>query len=100
MKIFLSGPMTGIPEFNRPAFFEAEAALKAKGHQVWNPARLPDGLTHGLYIALNLAAMNTEKWDILAQLEGWIWSTGACDEYLEARKLGVLDMPIDQVYDI
>jgi hypothetical protein len=40
MRVYVCGPMRGLPEFNFPAFFEAEAKLKAMGHEVVNPARL------------------------------------------------------------
>jgi len=37
--VYLSGPMTGLPDYNRPAFFAAEKRLRSLGHQVSNPAR-------------------------------------------------------------
>ena len=37
MRIYLAGPMRGVPEFNFPAFHAAAAALRAKGHHL-NPA--------------------------------------------------------------
>ena len=37
-KVYIAGPMTGIPEFNFPAFFSAQARLEKEGWKVFNPA--------------------------------------------------------------
>lgn len=38
--VFISGPMTGILDHNRPAFHEAAHRLRAHGYHVINPAEL------------------------------------------------------------
>jgi hypothetical protein len=37
-RIYLSGPMTGLPDFNYPLFHRVAAELRAEGHEVYNPA--------------------------------------------------------------
>lgn len=37
---YLSGPMTGLPDLNRPAFDAAARLLRGKGLTVYNPAAL------------------------------------------------------------
>ncbi|HEO9918795.1 TPA: DUF4406 domain-containing protein [Enterobacter asburiae] len=50
MKIYIAGPMSGLPDFNRAAFNHAHVFLGANGHVVLNPALLPDGLTQAEYM--------------------------------------------------
>jgi len=43
--IYLSGPMSGLPGFNFPAFHAAAAKLRADGFTVLNPAETDNGDT-------------------------------------------------------
>ena len=36
--VYIAGPMSGIPMWNRAAFAEAECALRRIGYEVFNPA--------------------------------------------------------------
>ena len=50
MKLYLAGPMRGIPEFNFPSFHRAARLLRAMGHEVFNPAER-DNEHHGTDIS-------------------------------------------------
>ena len=39
-RIYVSGPMTGVPGLNRPAFNRAAKMLRKKGYKVINPPEL------------------------------------------------------------
>lgn len=100
---YIAGPMRGYPEFNFPAFFEAQAYLEQRGDPYFNPAErdLAEGFSpYGLKGTLDeLRDMNFSLRDALADdteyickhaerillLPGWENSAGAQAE----RALGV-----------
>ena len=43
-KIYIAGPMSGLPGFNRQAFNRAAGHVVRRGNVALNPAILPDGL--------------------------------------------------------
>lgn len=77
-KVYLAGPMTGLPDYNRPAFFAAEKVLQGYGHTVLNPAVLPNGLEYHEYIRISKAMLMCA--DSVYLLEGWENSNGAINE--------------------
>lgn len=111
-KVYVAGPMRGIPEFNFPAFHEAAAVLRQIGCVVFNPAE-KDNKRHGVDIsksnaagcetmaaqqhgfnlrealALDLEFICREA-DAVALLPGWQNSKGATAERAAAVALGLL----------
>ncbi|MGO2975654.1 DUF4406 domain-containing protein [Hafnia alvei] len=84
-KVYIAGPMTGLPEFNRPAFFAAMEALAAGGNTPLSPAVLPDGLSEADYMAIGIAML--QRADCIYLLQGWENSEGAQAELAYAQKL-------------
>lgn len=98
MRLYLAGPMRGIPAYNFPAFAAAAADLRARGHEVWNPAEndvatdgfdperdTPQPMRH--YMARDLPAVLAS--DAVAVLPGWRNSTGARMEVYVADGCGI-----------
>ena len=85
-KIYIAGPMTGLPNFNRDAFHREAERLQTLGHVALNPAILPDGLSQGQYmqICLHMVAVADE----LVMLPGWEQSDRAYIEFCLAKKSG------------
>ena len=115
MRIYLSGPMTGLPDHNRAAFAAAAERLRKQGHFVINPAELSAlfgsereiaGSFKNLYfiedfgpgiilshkladsiMAADLAAVRS--CDAIYMLRGWESSRGAKKELAEAIAYGL-----------
>ena len=93
--IYLSGPMTGLPEYNFPAFTAACAALRADGYVILSPHEIIEHLDHKweYYIRHDLIAMLMHC-DSIARLPGWETSRGANVENFVAMSLAF------KVYDV
>jgi hypothetical protein len=89
MKIYLAGPMTGLPELNYPAFFEAAKALEAKGYEVVNPAALftIDDVGGPWEYYMRGALQGMLECDGIVLLKGSGRSKGATLELLIAKQL-------------
>lgn len=110
MKLYLAGPMRGVPQFNYPAFHAAAAKLRDQGHEVFNPAEkdierhgedfFADNPTGDPAVAeakgfslrealgIDLAWICAEA-EGIALLPGWYHSKGAQAEYRTAEALGL-----------
>lgn len=88
-RIYVAGPMTGLPEYNFPAFNDAAALLRADGWHVENPAE------HGHVAGADWA--DYMRWDMtriascgaIYLLPGWEASKGARLEVMIGQALGV-----------
>ena len=88
--VYIAGPMTGIPDYNYPAFHAAARAWAEDGWAVLNPAdhflrdqelemkQYMRGAIHALLQA-----------DAIALLPGWANSPGATMEAIMAHRLGL-----------
>lgn len=113
MKIYLAGPMRGIPNFNFPEFKRYAAILRADGHVVFNPAERDEeefgevicpsgdendfaklvGFDSGISIARNCFLADT-NWicrfaDAIALMPGWEKSRGALAEKALCEAIGL-----------
>lgn len=106
MRIYLAGPMSGLEDFNFPAFFEAEKFLKEQGYdEVFNPARA-DLDKYGDLETINKEANYRDclrvdlNWildnaDAIAVLPGWENSKGVKAELALAKALGLFEIYLD-----
>ncbi|PKQ59754.1 hypothetical protein B5566_02620 [Mycobacterium sp. MHSD3] len=88
--IYISGPMSGLPEHNYPAFNAKARELRAQGHEVINPAELPEPAEEqpwDWYLRRDLAEL--VKCTHVVLLPGWSKSRGAQLEYGVAVQLGM-----------
>lgn len=87
-KVFISGPMTGLPNYNRDAFNEAEDLLIKAGFTVVNPAKFGiDRMSNADIARIDLIALLSCNY--IYQLEGWGKSKGASAEWGVALWAGI-----------
>jgi len=86
---YLSGPMTGIPEWNFPAFHSAAADLRAKGWTIVSPAELTTDTSKSWHECLRTDLRALCDCEGLILLPGWEHSNGAHLELHVAHRLGL-----------
>ncbi|WP_252109091.1 MULTISPECIES: DUF4406 domain-containing protein [unclassified Halomonas] len=97
-RIYISGPMTGLPGLNFESFNRAAKTLRTLGHQVSNPAENEDAgelLSWEEYLRLDLIDML--KCDTVALLPGWESSKGAQLELHVAHRVGIEVVQFDSL---
>lgn len=99
LRVYVSGPMTGLPEFNFPAFHAAAEALRELGHEVVNPADagVGGGLSYEDYLRRDLHDLL--GCNAICMLPGWEASKGARVEEHMARALGFTFVELPAVED-
>ena len=96
-RVYLAGPMTGLPDYNYPAFNAAAAALRSQGLHVENPADhgVVDGAEWADYLRHDLGRLAT--CEAVYLLPGWHHSKGATLEVHIATALGMEIRPFEEV---
>ena len=89
--------MTGLPDFNRPAFHAIAKQLRDLGYDVQNPAENPEPIcgTWKGYMRMSLAQLVT--CDQIAMLPGWPGSKGARIERRLAYDIGIGETTVDDL---
>lgn len=100
MKIYIVGPMSGIPDWNFPAFDAAEKRWREAGHIPVSPAAIdrlmgidpkmvvaPEEIPKIICEAMERDLVVIRQVDALALIPGWEFSSGATVEVAYAQYL-------------
>lgn len=97
--VFISGQMSGIPNFNKELFDAVESAFLNYGAAfVHNPAadvpKPSEAKPHEYYMVQSIHELTSTKqgepfYDVVAILPGWENSAGALLEYMTACECGI-----------
>lgn len=89
-RIYIAGPMTGLPELNFPAFHAAAAKLRGFGFEVVNPAEINVDPAGRWEDCMRADIRELVTCDAVALLPGWKQSRGAQLEHHIAQALGMV----------
>lgn len=100
MKIYISGPITGMPNNNREAFSEAARLLQSAGHEVVNPFDIDPSTNKQWHEYMRADIKALCDCDALAWLPGSANSKGAMLEIHIAQQLGMKVCAIEAMVPI
>jgi len=100
MRLYISGPMSGLVDNNRPAFQAATRRLRKAGHTVLDPTELDldsveeaatqdSALLWRLFLCRDVAVLLSSAIDAIVLLEGWRVSKGSRLEMLAGMCAGL-----------
>jgi hypothetical protein len=87
MLVYISGPMTGLPDNNFPAFIEAKKMLEKIGHGVVSPVDAPKSDSWEEYMRHDIRLLS--MCNAIYYLPGYGNSRGAMLEKIIADELGL-----------
>lgn len=93
-RLYVAGPMSGYPGYNREAFDQAEVDLELAGFEVLNPARRDQSVERSWADWMRLGLTDVLAAEGVAVLPGWEASRGAVLEVRVAQGLGVPVLPV------
>lgn len=92
--MYIAGPMTGLPDFNHPAFRTAAAELRELGIDVEDPSTNENPTPGDYHGWLRAGLAQLIRCDAVALLDGWEVSGGARLEVNVAATLGLRVAPL------
>ena len=97
---YISGPMSGYPEYNRSQFTIAAKMLRERGYEVCNPIELDESpdLAWSDYLRKDIRALMDCTGVIT--LPGWQESRGASLEVHIAHALGMTVLPLSMALTV
>jgi hypothetical protein len=98
-RAYISGPMTGLPHLNFPAFHAAAAALRAQGLDVVNPAELNPDPQADWHACMRTDIKALCDCEVLVLLPGWEDSKGAHLELHLAHRMGLVVKTLEKVLE-
>lgn len=115
MRVFISGPVTGMPDGNVAAFATAAYRLRRAGHEVYSPVEsVPPKLSHEQAMLMCLQELTRDsgtvpvymgkpilepRYKVMVQLDGWQHCFGAKVEARVADACGIKRTTLDEFFE-